>query len=122
MQDEVMRSMVSGVYVVTAQNQGKLNGATVTWATQVSFDPLLVMVALADVRVTHGLIKKSGYFGINVLGSEQLETARHFGFKTARDVDKMAGVTYTTNGKRCAGAGRLPGFHRLPGDRFLPGR
>ena len=97
MQDNVLKSLSTGVYVLTAQNQGKQNGSTVTWVTPVSFDPLLVMVSLGRVRVSHDLVKKSGYFGLNVLTEAQTELARDFGFKSARDTDKFADVAYTTS-------------------------
>lgn len=97
MEETVLRSIVTGVYTLTAQNQGKVNGSTVAWVTPVSFDPLLVMVSLAKIRVSHDLVKQSGYFGLNVLSTEQVELARHFGFKTARDTDKLEGVNYSTS-------------------------
>ena len=97
MQDTVLQSIATGVYVLTAHHQGKSNGTTVAWVTPVSFDPLLVTVSLADVRVSHDLVKKSGYFGLNVLSRDQIELARNFGFKTARDTDKLQDVKYTTS-------------------------
>lgn len=96
MQDVVLNSIATGVYVLTAESEGKANGTTVAWVTPVSFDPLLVMVSLANVRFSYDLVKKSGYFGINALTKDKVETARHFGFQTARDTDKMSGQSYTS--------------------------
>ena len=97
MQDNVLQSVVTGVYVITAQHQGRANGSTVAWVTPVSFDPPLVMVSLSELRVSHGLIKSSGYFGLNCLAEGQIDVAKHFGFKTARDVDKLEGISYSTS-------------------------
>lgn len=97
MQDKVLRSIVTGVYVLTTQHQGKVNGTTLAWATPVSYDPLLVMVCLAGIRVSHDMVKQSGYFGLNALAQDQLETARHFGFLSARDVNKFDGYNYSTS-------------------------
>ncbi len=97
MQDTVLKAITTGVYVLTTQHQGKMNGSTVAWATPVSYDPLLVMVSLANLRVSHDLVQKSGYFCLNTLAEDKVETARHFGFKTARDTDKMAGIGYSTS-------------------------
>lgn len=97
MEETVLQSVTTGVYVLTAQHQGKINGTTVAWVTPVSFDPPLLMVTLAGVRVSHELVKKSGYFGLNVLGQDQVEVGRHFGFQTARDTDKLADQKYDTS-------------------------
>ena len=97
MLDTVLSSVVTGVHVLTAQHQGKINGTTVSWVTPVSYDPLLIMVSLAGVRVSHDLVKSSGLFGLNVLGQGQEEIARHFGLKTARELDKFEGMSYTTS-------------------------
>ncbi len=97
MQDTVLKSVVNGVYVLTAQHQGQLNGTTVAWVTPVSYDPLLILVSLATVRVSHDLVKNSGYFGLNVLTTDQVELGKHFGFKTARDTDKLNGMEFITS-------------------------
>jgi flavin reductase (DIM6/NTAB) family NADH-FMN oxidoreductase RutF len=97
MEDTVLRAVTTGVYVLTAQHQGRINGTTVAWVTPVSFDPPLLLVSLAGVRVSHELVKSSGYFGLNVLGPDQVEIGRHFGFQTARDTDKFAQQKYGTS-------------------------
>jgi flavin reductase (DIM6/NTAB) family NADH-FMN oxidoreductase RutF len=97
MQNMVLNTISTGVYVLTAQHQGKINGTTVAWVTPVSYEPLMVMVALAGVRYSHGLVKQSGYFGLNVLKEDQLEIARHFGFKTAHETDKFEARTHAVS-------------------------
>ncbi|MFH1091360.1 MAG: flavin reductase family protein [Pseudomonadota bacterium] len=97
MRDTVLKTITTGVYVLTAQNQEKMNGSAVTWVTPVSYDPLLIMVSLAGLRYSHELVKASGYFGLNVLSSDQVELARHFGLLTARETDKLAGIAFSTS-------------------------
>lgn len=97
MEDTVLKSITTGVYVLTAHSQGKVNGATVAWVSPVSFEPQLVMAALAGVRYSHELVKQSGYFGLNVLAKDQVELGKHFGFKSGRDTDKMSGISYETS-------------------------
>ena len=97
MLDHVLESVVNGVYVLSAHHQGKINGTTVAWVSPVSYEPLLVMVALAQSRFSHDLVKQSGYFGLNVLASDQQEVARHFGFKTAKSEDKLEGMTFSAS-------------------------
>ncbi len=83
-----------GVYVVTVRDKDKINGMTAAWVTQVSFRPRLLAVAIAPERYTYELLKNSGVFCINVLGEDQIDLARHFGFRSGKDVDKFAGVPY----------------------------
>lgn len=97
MQDTVLRSMITGVYVLTAYNQGRINGTTVAWAVPVAYEPLLVMVSLAGIRVSHDMVKESGYFGLNALSRDQVELGRHFGFTTARETDKFSEVEFRTS-------------------------
>jgi flavin reductase (DIM6/NTAB) family NADH-FMN oxidoreductase RutF len=46
MQDIVFKSLVNGVYVVTVNDNGQVNGMTTPWVTQLSYEPPLVMVAI----------------------------------------------------------------------------
>jgi flavin reductase (DIM6/NTAB) family NADH-FMN oxidoreductase RutF len=96
MQEVVFTALVHGVYVVTTQAGGKVNGMTAAWVSQVSLKPLLVMVSIAPARYTHTLIKESGIFAINVLTKDQAELAKRFGFKSGRQIDKFAGLDYLT--------------------------
>ena len=94
MQSLITRAVPTGVCVVTVRAGERVNGMTVAWATQVSFKPKLIMVAIAPPRYTHGLLKESGFFCINALATESMDIARHFGFKSGRKVDKLKNVEY----------------------------
>lgn len=94
MQDVVAKAISHGVYVITVRTKEKINGMTAAWVSQVSINPLMLMVSIAPARYTHNLIKESGYFAINALPEDQIDLARHFGFKSGRKVDKFEGHTY----------------------------
>jgi len=47
MQNIVLKSLVNGVYIVTVQDNDLINGMTTPWVTQLSYEPLLVMVAIS---------------------------------------------------------------------------
>jgi flavin reductase (DIM6/NTAB) family NADH-FMN oxidoreductase RutF len=96
MQEEAFTALVHGVYVVTTRVGDKINGMTAAWVSQVSLNPLLVMVSIAPPRYTYTLIKESGIFAINVLTGDQVEVAKRFGYKSGRKVDKFAGLEYLT--------------------------
>ncbi len=94
MQKLISRAVPTGVHVVTARVGEKINGMTAAWATQVSFKPPMIAVAIAEPRHTYGMIKESGLFCLNALPSQALELARHFGFKSGRKVDKFQDIAY----------------------------
>ena len=94
MQDVIAKALVHGIYIVTVQVEGRKNGMTAAWISQVSFKPPLIMASIAPARYTHGLIKSAGYFGINTLSEDQIKLAKHFGFQTGRKVDKLAKIEH----------------------------
>ena len=89
---ELFRRLTSGVYVITAAHGSRQGGFTAAWVTQVSFDPLLVAVSINPANATWPLIARNRAFAISVLASGDLETVRHFGLQSGRDVDKFRGV------------------------------
>jgi flavin reductase (DIM6/NTAB) family NADH-FMN oxidoreductase RutF len=96
MQEVAFKTLVNGVYVVTTRLGDKVNGMTAAWVSQVSLNPLLVMVSIAPPRYSHTLIKESGIFAINGLSREQVDLAKRFGYKSGRKIDKFAGLDYLT--------------------------
>ena len=105
MQAVVFDALVHGVYVVTTRLGDVVNGMTAAWVSQVSLKPLLVMVSIAPSRYSHDLIKQSGIFAVNVLDRDQADLGKRFGFKSGRQVDKFAGLEWTTG---ATGAPILP--------------
>jgi flavin reductase (DIM6/NTAB) family NADH-FMN oxidoreductase RutF len=96
MQEVAFKALSKGVYVVTTRLGDQVNGMTAAWVSQVSLNPLLVMVSIAPSRYSHTLIKESGIFAINVLTREQVDLAKRFGYKSGRKIDKFAGLDYLT--------------------------
>ena len=70
MKDEWIRAlgtMTYGIYVLTSHHKEEINGMIASWVSQVSYDPLLIMVALHTNRYSHQLIEKSGCFALHVV-------------------------------------------------------
>jgi flavin reductase (DIM6/NTAB) family NADH-FMN oxidoreductase RutF len=91
-QDVLFRSMSNGVYVVTVDDKGQINGVTTPWVTQLSYDPLMVMAAISPMRKCHEMITNSGQFALNILASVQVDVASRFALTTGREIDKFEGV------------------------------
>lgn len=93
--EKAVRTIRSGLHVITTKHGDKLNGMTAAWCMRTSLKPALVAVSIGKTRYSHGLIEKSGVFAVNVLSEGQEETGRHFGFKSGRNTDKFEGIEYT---------------------------
>lgn len=74
----VLGSMTYGIYVLTASYKQTINGMIASWVSQVSYDPLMIMVAVHPNRYTHQLIQKSGCFALHVLLEEQKDFLKRF--------------------------------------------
>jgi flavin reductase (DIM6/NTAB) family NADH-FMN oxidoreductase RutF len=88
----LFRRMTTGVYVVGVAHGGRANAFTAAWITEVSFDPLLLALAINPEHASYPLLKASGTFIVNVLHEGQAELARHFGTRSGRDTDKLRGI------------------------------
>ncbi len=94
--DNALKRIISGVYVITTGAGDIINGMTAAWVTRVSFNPPMLCVAIGKTRYTHELIEKSGVFAVNILGENQIDLGKHFGFKSGRDFNKFQGIPYET--------------------------
>ena len=102
MKDEwvpVLGSMTYGIYVLTAAHQEKINGMIASWVSQVSFDPLLIMVAVHPNRYTHQLISKSNCFALHVLLKGQKDFLKRF--KDPDPASKFLSIEWTKGRNGC---------------------
>ncbi len=84
-----------GVYIVSAQRDGKLNGQIANTVCQVTSEPPAVSVCVNKQNLTHDFIMKSLAFSVSVLAQEApMAFIGRFGFKSGRDGDKFEGVAY----------------------------
>ncbi|GMR05029.1 MAG: hypothetical protein BMS9Abin23_0953 [Thermodesulfobacteriota bacterium] len=90
------KKIINGLYVISTKLGNKVNAMTAAWVSRVSFKPPLVMVAVGKTRFSHHMIKESGVFAINVLGPDNIDMVKHFGFKSGATTDKFAGIDYNT--------------------------
>jgi flavin reductase (DIM6/NTAB) family NADH-FMN oxidoreductase RutF len=89
---DLFRRLTAGVYVVGVAEGERRNAFTAAWLTQVSFDPLLLALSVNPGHASWPLLLGGGGFTVSVLAREQLDLARHFGTRSARDGDKLAGI------------------------------
>lgn len=105
----VARCLTWPVTLVGAQQNGKHNVMTTAWVTQVSVNPLLILVSIGPGRFTHDMIAGTGEFVISILSSEQKEISSFCGSRSGRDTDKIARLKLATVPSSVVKAPRIAG-------------
>ncbi|MBW1849892.1 MAG: flavin reductase [Deltaproteobacteria bacterium] len=74
----ILGKITNGIYVLTTFHKEEINGMIISWVSQVSYEPPLVMVAIHPTRYSHNLVKQSGCFALHVLARNQTELLERF--------------------------------------------
>ncbi len=81
-----------GLFVLTARDGEKDNGCIINTVQQITDTPFKISVTVNKNNYTHDMIKKTGVFNVSVLTqSVPFSVFQHYGFKSGRDTDKIAG-------------------------------
>ena len=92
MDKKAMYQLTYGLFVLTAQLNGKDSGCIINTAGQVTSTPNRISIAVNKDNFTHDMIMKSGRFNISILSEKaKFETFQHFGFQSGRTTDKFDG-------------------------------
>ena len=87
--------MSYGLYVVCADDGAQRAGCIVNTATQVTADPVQIMVAVHKDNVTTGVIERAGAFSVTVVDrTADMPYIGNFGFRSSATYDKFE--TYET--------------------------
>lgn len=73
-----LRLLSNGIYVITSSAGARYGAATVTWLSQASFRPPLVMVALRPESKVFQCLEESGVAVVHILDRCQQEMAQRF--------------------------------------------
>src|SRR5688572_32169216 len=87
----VLRKIPYGMYVMTALADGAPVASTLTWISQCSFHPPLVMIGVQSNSRMHEAVEKSGSLAVHFLSEGQQETARRFFRPPAGEDGKLHG-------------------------------
>ena len=89
---DVLAKIPYGVSVVTLGRGGVENGLTISWLSQVSFDPPMLMVAVDKLHYSVDLLRSTKNFCVNLLGEDQAQLAGRFAKQATTTEDKLAAV------------------------------
>jgi flavin reductase (DIM6/NTAB) family NADH-FMN oxidoreductase RutF len=90
----LFKRLTYGVYVIGVAEGSRRDAFTAAWFTQVAFSPLLVVLSVNRTNASFQILRAAGRFSVSVLKRDQVELARHFGTRSGRDVDKLAGIDW----------------------------
>jgi flavin reductase (DIM6/NTAB) family NADH-FMN oxidoreductase RutF len=91
---DVLAKIPYGVSVVTMGRGGAKveNGLTISWMSQVSFNPPMLMVAVDKLHYSVDLLRSTKNFCVNLLGDDQLPLAGRFAKQATTGEDKLEDV------------------------------
>src|ERR1017187_3528665 len=92
--NEVLAKIPYGVSVVTMGRGGAKveNGLTISWMSQVSFNPPMLMIAVDKLHYSVDLLRSTKNFCVNLLGADQTALAGRFAKQATNSDDKLAEV------------------------------
>ncbi len=94
MNKKAMYNLSYGLFVVTANREGRDNGCITNTAIQVTSEPNRISLAVNKSNFTHDMIMESGVFTVSIISEDaKFDLFKHFGFQSGRDVDKFADFT-----------------------------
>jgi len=92
-----MRHLAGGVSVITAGRARDITGMTVTSVSSLSVDPPTLIVSINRESSSWPLIKRHGFFGVNILTADQIDIAERFTGKGGlKGADRFAGADWIT--------------------------
>ncbi|MDR3645843.1 MAG: flavin reductase family protein [Clostridia bacterium] len=84
--------------LVTCGTMEKPNVLTIAWSGMLNTLPPKTYISVRPTRYSHGLIKSSGEFVINLTTTRLARAADFCGVRSGRDIDKFAAAGLTAQG------------------------
>jgi len=100
---DALRLLSNGLYVLTACVGDSIHAAAVTWVTQASFQPPLVLVALRRNSHLAQAVRKAHRFALNILAADQQAMAEKFfsHLTVPADAASLAGHSFRAGAAHC---------------------
>ena len=89
-----LRKIPYGAYVVGCRQGEELNAFTVTWLSQCSFEPPMVMMAVRVDSRSHDMIQSDRVFSVSFLSTDQKEIAATFFKPPQREGNRFGDIPF----------------------------
>jgi flavin reductase (DIM6/NTAB) family NADH-FMN oxidoreductase RutF len=91
---KTLRMLSNGVYVLTSRSEDRYGAATVSWVSQVSFKPPLIMAAVRRESNVFRCLAESRIAALHIVADGQHEIARRFFFPTRANCTTINGEPF----------------------------
>ena len=116
---KALRLLSHGVYVLTSRSTERYGAATITWVSQASFKPPLLMAAIRRDSNVFKCLEQSGTAVLHIVGDGQQEIARRFFFPTDAAGETINGEPFGEGATTGPVLMRLPAHVECAVDRIL---
>jgi flavin reductase (DIM6/NTAB) family NADH-FMN oxidoreductase RutF len=91
---KTLRLISNGMYILTSRCGDDYGAATITWVSQASFKPPLLMAAVRTTSNVYRCMLESRLAAIHILGSDQTDVAQKFFFPTKASASEINGEPF----------------------------
>lgn len=109
MNTKAMHKLSYGLFVLTANENGKDNGCIINTAIQAASEPNQLSICVNKSNYTHDMIFRTGEFNVSTINQNAyFELFKHFGFQSGKNTNKFEnfsdfkrsknGIAYITEG------------------------
>lgn len=116
---KTLRMLSNGVYVLTSRNEERYGAATVTWVSQVSFKPPLIMAAVRRESNVFKCLSVSRTAVLHIVGNEQQDIARTFFYPTRAECGTINGEPFAQGTTSAPVLANLPAHVECSVERIL---
>lgn len=116
---KTLRLLSNGVYVLTSRCEDRYGASTVTWVSQVSFKPPLIMAAVQRKSNVFQCLSESRIAALHIVGATQQEIARRFFFPTRPGCGTINGEPFAEGRTRAPVLASLPAHVECEVERIV---
>ncbi len=106
----VLFKIPCGLFIVSSLKGGKYDGMINNTVFQITDQPLQILLGMDKQHLTTDYILDSKVFAVNFLTADRLDLVKQFGFKSGRETDKFANLSWRIGVSGAPILNALPGY------------
>jgi flavin reductase (DIM6/NTAB) family NADH-FMN oxidoreductase RutF len=116
---KALQMLSNGVYVLTSRSEDRYGAATVSWVSQASFKPPLIMAAVRRDSNVFRCLAESGSAVLHIVGERQQQFARRFFYPTRAASGTINGEAFMEGTTAAPIFPNLPAYVECQVDRIV---